>query len=44
MSRGAPKARREIQRRLTAGLSAEQRHGLDALTERRLETNQSWLA
>ncbi len=38
------KARREIQRRLTAGLSAEQRHGLDALTERRLETNQSWFA
>ena len=38
------KAHREIQRRLTAGLSTEQRHGLDALTERRLETNQSWLA
>ena len=38
------KAHREIQRRLTAGLSAEQRHDLDALTERRLKTNQSWLA
>ena len=38
------KALREIQRRLTAGLSTDQRDGLDALTERRLETNQSWLA
>src|SRR6185503_3159381 len=31
-------------RRLTDGLSAEQRHRLDALTQRRAETNQSWLA
>ena len=37
-------ARHEIHHRLTEGLSAKQRHGLDALTERRLETNQSWLA
>ena len=38
------RARREIQRRLTDGLSAEQRQRLDALTQRRAETNQSWLA
>jgi TnpA family transposase len=38
------KARREIHRRLTAGLSADQCRGLDELTERRKETNQSWLA
>ena len=38
------RARREVQRRLTDGLSAEQRHRLDALTQRRVETNQSWLA
>ena len=38
------RARREVQRRLTDGLSAEQRHRLDALTQRRAETNQSWLA
>ena len=37
-------ARREVQRRLTDGLSAEQRHRLDALTQRRAETSQSWLA
>jgi len=36
-------ARREIERRLTGALSAEQRRGLDALTERRAETGQSWL-
>ena len=38
------RARREIERRLTEGLSADQRHRLDALTERRLDTSQSWLA
>src|SRR6476646_1049132 len=38
------RARREVQRRLTDGLSAEQRHRLDALTQHRAETNQSWLA
>ena len=38
------KARRETERRLTDGLSTDQRRGLDALTERRLETSQSWLA
>ena len=32
------------QRRLTDGLSAEQRRRLDALTKRRAETSQSWLA
>ena len=32
------------QRRLTDGLSAEQRRRLDALTQRRAETSQSWLA
>src|SRR3984893_13165120 len=37
-------ARGEIQRRLTDGLSADQRRRLDALTQRRAETNQSWLA
>ena len=37
-------ARRELERRLTDGLSAEQRQGLDALTKRRSETAQSWLA
>jgi hypothetical protein len=37
-------ARREVQRRLTDGLSIEQRRRLDALTQRRTETNQSWLA
>ena len=36
-------ARREVQRRLTEGLSAEQRKSLDALTERRADTSQSWL-
>jgi hypothetical protein len=36
-------ARREIERRLTGGLSAEQRRQLDALTERRAETGQSRL-
>jgi TnpA family transposase len=37
-------ARREVQRRLTDSLSADQRHRLDALTQRRAGTNQSWLA
>jgi len=36
-------ARREVRRRLTNGLSAEQRNRLDALTGRREETGQSWL-
>jgi hypothetical protein len=39
-------ARREIERRLTGGLLAEQRRRLDALTERRAEggqSGQSWL-
>ena len=36
-------ARREIERRLTDGLSPEQRHQLDALTQRRAETGQSRL-
>jgi TnpA family transposase len=36
-------ARREVHRRLTAGLSADQRKKLDALTERRDETSQVWL-
>jgi hypothetical protein len=36
-------ARREIERRLTGGLLAEQRRQLDALTERRAEGGQSWL-
>src|SRR3954470_15822972 len=38
------RARREVQRRLTDSLTAEQRHRLEALTERRVKTNQSWLA
>jgi hypothetical protein len=38
------RARHEIQRRLTDGLPAEQRQRLDALTQRRGETSQSWLA
>lgn len=38
------RARREIQRRLTDGLSTEQRQRLDTLTRRRAETSQSWLA
>src|ERR1700761_6732922 len=37
------RARREIERRLTDGLSPEQRHQLDALTQRRAETGQSRL-
>jgi hypothetical protein len=37
-------ARREAHRRLTAGLSAEQRKHLDALTEHREGSNLSWLA
>ncbi|HJZ13919.1 MAG TPA: Tn3 family transposase [Stellaceae bacterium] len=37
-------ARGEVQRRLTDGLSADQRRRLDALTQHRAETNQSWLA
>ena len=37
-------ARGEVQSRLIDGLSAEQRLRLDALTQRRAETNQSWLA
>jgi hypothetical protein len=37
------RARREIERRLTLGLSHEQRRQLDALTPRRVETGQSWL-
>jgi TnpA family transposase len=36
-------ARREVQRRLTDGLSADQRQRLDALPARREETNQTWL-
>jgi TnpA family transposase len=36
-------ARREAHRRLTQGLSAEQRQRLDALTQRQKETGQSWL-
>lgn len=36
-------ARREVQRRLTDGLSAEQRRKLDELTERREDTGQSGL-
>jgi hypothetical protein len=38
------RARREVQRRLTDGLSVEQRQRLDALTQRRAEASQSWLA
>jgi Domain of unknown function (DUF4158) len=37
------RARREIERRLTVGLSNEQRRQLDALTQRRAESGQSWL-
>ncbi len=37
------RARREVHRRLTNGLSADQRKKLDALTERRDETSQVWL-
>lgn len=37
-------ARRKVHRRLTEGLSAEQRRGLDALTQRREATSLSWLA
>ena len=37
------RARREIERRLTDGLSPEQRRRLDALTQRRADTGQSWL-
>jgi TnpA family transposase len=36
-------ARREVHRRLTNGLSSDQRKKLDALTERRDETSQVWL-
>jgi uncharacterized protein DUF4158 len=38
------RARGEVHRQLTDGLSASQRHRLDALTQRRAEPNQSWLA
>jgi hypothetical protein len=38
------RARREVQRRLTEGLTADQRRQLDALPGRRENTNQSWLA
>ena len=37
-------ARGKVQRRLTDGLSTDQRRRLDVLTQRRAETNQSWLA
>ena len=37
------RARREIERRLTSGLSHEQRRQLDTLTQRRAESGQSWL-
>jgi TnpA family transposase len=37
------RARREIERRLTVGISYEQRRQLDALTRRRAESGQSWL-
>jgi TnpA family transposase len=37
-------ARREVQRRLTDGLSADQRRRLDELTRHRGENSQSWLA
>lgn len=36
-------ARREVHRRLSHGLSAEQRKCLDALTRRRDDTGQNWL-
>jgi len=38
------RARGQVQSRLTDGLSTDQRRRLDALTQRRAETNQSWLA
>jgi TnpA family transposase len=38
------RARREVQRRLTEGLTADQRRQLDALPGRRENSNQSWLA
>jgi hypothetical protein len=38
------RARREVYRRLTDGLSADQRRRLDALMQHREETGQSWLA
>jgi hypothetical protein len=37
------RARRETERRLAVGLSYEQRGQLDALTQRRAESGQSWL-
>jgi len=37
-------ARREVHRRLIDGLSAEQRLQLDSMTQRRLDTSQSWLS
>jgi TnpA family transposase len=37
------RARREAHRRLTDGLSADQRKRLDTLTQRREDTGQSWL-
>jgi hypothetical protein len=37
------RARREIERRLTDNLSPEQRRQLDALTQRRAKSGQSWL-
>ena len=37
------RARQEVHRRLTDGLSAEQRKRLDALTQRREESGQNWL-
>src|SRR5437868_4211133 len=37
-------ARGEVQRKLTDGVSADQRRRLDVLTQHRGETNQSWLA
>ena len=37
------RARREVQRRLTTDLTADQRKQLDALLTRRDETGQNWL-
>jgi hypothetical protein len=37
-------ARREVRRRLTDGLTLDQRRQLDELTQRREETSQTWLA
>jgi TnpA family transposase len=37
-------ARREVRRRLTDGLTPDQRRQLDELTQRREETSQTWLA